>query len=503
MNSIQLDRASSVPLYRQIVDAISDDVRSGRLAAGSKLPPTRDLVRLLSVNRSTAVAAYRHLEEKGLVRSRVGSGTVVVGPAAAAAGGGEPDNFSAAAGGPLAHLLRELGDADELADQESPERGGDFSRLAPDPTLFPVDPLRRALDEVLASEGAELLQYGNSSGHPGLRETLAARMEKLGVPARAEQILVVSGAQQGLDLILRAAAGPGERVAVEAPTYSGVLPLLRLSRFETVAIPLTPTGADLGELDRETAKFPIRLFYTMPTFHNPTGISTDRDHRRRLLRLARQRGFLLIEDGFEDDLRFAGESSPPLAALDPEAPVLYIGTFSKGLFPGIRLGWVFGDAATIRRLGALKRAVDYGAPPLLQAAVDRLCRSGAYDRHLGELRTAYAARRKALARAVSRHLPAECSVALPDGGFAVWIELPASVSSEQVTREVAREGIAVTPASSFFPPGSTPTNSLRLSISRVTPAEIDRGIRLLGRVIERRASRAGARRPVADGVPTL
>ena len=499
MSSILLDRASPTPLYRQLAEAFIDQIRAGAWPPGSKLPPTRRLVDELGVNRSTAVAAYAELEKGGFVRSRVGSGTEVLAgrlaPLPNAATGGWARRSSPA----LDALLRGLDDEEPVTTPADPL---DFSRLAPDPSLFPVDALRRALDELLRGGDGALLQYGTGRGEAALRATVAARLGRLGIPAGADQVLVVSGAQQGLDLVLRAFASPGDRVAVESPTYSGILPLLGVSRVETVSVPMTDAGADLDRLEA-AAERGLRLFYTIPTFQNPTGVTTSREHRRRLLDLARRHELLLVEDGYEDDLRDGGDVPPPLSAIDPEAPVLYLGSFSKGLFPGARIGWVFGDGAAIARLAALKRAVDYGAPPLLQAAIERLVASGEYDLHLEQVRRVCAARRSALRRALERHLPEGCRVRVPDGGLSAWVELPPGVSSDALAREAAALGVLVSPASRFLPPGAPRLEALRLSITRVDDAGIEPGIRRLARALRHTNRNAPRLDRIAESAPTL
>lgn len=498
MKPLFLDRASDVPLYRQVAEAYREQIRSGALPPGTRLPATRVLVAELGVNRATAVAAYDLLEREGWVTSHVGRGTLVTAGVELL---GVPHPAPPFRSSPALDALLGLDDDDPVTVPEGlPVL--DFSRLAPDPSLFPVAALRSALDGLLARGGAELLQYGSGRGDAGLRDSIARRLARLGIPADADRVLVVAGAQQGIDLVLRAFAEPGDRVAVESPTYSGLLPLLRLGRLEPVPIPMTAAGLDLARLEaRGTA---LRLLSTMPTLHNPTGITTGAAHRRELLALAGRLGFLVLEDGYvlDEEMVASGKVPPPLAAIDPDAPVIHLGSFSKGLFPGLRLGWIFASSSTIDRLATLKRAVDYGAPPLLQAAVDTLCRSGEYDAHLVRLREVYARRRAALARSLARHLPAATS-RVPDGGLAAWVELPAGVSAESLAREAAAEGVLVTPASKFLPPGGARLEALRLSLTRIDEEAAERGVRLLGRLVARRARAAPRPAPSREPMPTL
>jgi DNA-binding transcriptional MocR family regulator len=481
MKPILLDRSSETPLFRQIAEQVAGQIRDGDCPAGVRLPPTRRLVELLGINRGTAVAAYESLEREGLVRTRVGSGTEVTGPASPGAAG-----ISGWDGALTPGLRRLAGRAEAETFEPIPDHVvADFSRLAPDSGLFPVEPLRRALDAVLRRGGADLLQYGSGQGLLPLRETIASRMESRGIPTSPAEVLVVSGAQQGLDLLLRAFAAPSGRVAVETPTYTGILPLLRLGGIEAVPIPMTPEGISVEGLERAAASNRFEFVYTIPTLQNPTGVTSSRLQRERLLAAAERHGFLVVEDGYENDLE-AGRKVPPLASLGGgRKRVLYLGSFSKGLFPGARVGWIAGDADAIRRLSNLKRAVDYGAPPLLQAAIDRLARSGEYDRHLASLDQVFRLRRRSLKRALERHLPAGCRFDLPDGALAAWVTLPPGTSSDAVAREAASLGVLVSPASRFLPPGAPPVEALRISLCRVQGAPLERGIQLLGGVLSR------------------
>ena len=192
----------------------------------------------------------------------------------------------------------------------------------------------------------------------------------------------MNGSQQGLDLICRTLLDPDDRIAIESPTYTIVLPLLAQYHARVEPIPMTNRGMDLGALEAALERSRPKLIFTMPTFHNPTGITMDLDSRKRLLELASRFGTPVVEDDFDSELRFDGDPVPPLKALDERSSVLHIGTFSKGLFPGLRLGYVVAHPAVVATLGRAKLIADYHTSLLLQAAVLEFCRDGLYDRHL-------------------------------------------------------------------------------------------------------------------------
>jgi DNA-binding transcriptional MocR family regulator len=360
----------------------------------------------------------------------------------------------------------------------------DFGNLVPDEELFPVEPFRAVLDKVLRREGKTLLQYGPAAGHPPLRAYIAERLRDRGVAADAENVLIVNGSQQGLDLVCRGLLDPGDRVALESPTYTIVLPLLAQYHAQMEPIPMTDRGMDLDALEAVLERSRPKLVFTMPTFHNPTGITMDLDSRRRLLDLASRYGTPVVEDDFDSELRFDGDTLPPLKALDERGSVLHIGTFSKGLFPGLRLGFVVAPPPVVAMLGRTKLIADYHTSLLLQAAVLEFCREGHYDRHLKRLASIYRDKSRTLTRALEHFFPANVSWTRPEGGYAFWVTLPEALSADAILEESARAGVLFTPGSNFFALGEG-DRFLRLSISRVPLERIAEGIERLGAILTR------------------
>ncbi len=476
-NRMVLDRGSSTPVYRQIAERVRFWIASGELSPGEKLPPSRELAETLGVNRNTIASAYDELVKSGDVRSHVGQGTFVATPAAES-----PRS-------PLRFRFSRAVDASAERVQKPPLASGhpdpiDFASLVPDEGLFPVEPFRKVLDTVLRREGKTLLQYGPAAGHPPLRAYIATRLRERGVEASADNVLIVNGSQQGLDLICRILLDPDDRVAIESPTYTIVLPLLAQYHARVEPIPMTDRGMDLDALEAVLERSRPKLVFTMPTFHNPTGVTMDLDSRRRLLDLASRSGTPVVEDDFDSELRFDGDPVPPLKALDERGSVLHIGTFSKALFPGLRLGYVVAHPSVVAALGRAKLIADYHTSLLLQAAVLEFCREGLYDRHLKRLASIYRDKSQTLRRALERHFPPTVRWTRPEGGYAFWITLPETLSAEALLEECARAGVLFTPGSNFFPQGEG-DRYLRLSISRVPNERIAEGIERLGAILAR------------------
>ena len=478
-----LERTSGIPAYLQIRDQIAAFIAAGRLPAGARLPAGRALAAQLGVNRATVDKAYARLVTDGLALAHVGRGTFVRALA-------EP-----ARPVPMTWALSRAAEAvgrRRLYEQPATDYPDpiDFASLVPDEELFPIEPFQEVLQAVIARDGKALLQYGSVSGYGPLREYIAARLAERGVPVHADEVLIVNGSQQGLDLLFRTFLDPGDGVAVESPTYSAALLVLAQYQARLLDIPMTPRGLDLDTLEAVLANQTARLVYTMPTFHNPTGITMDLAARQALLELARRHRVPIVEDDFEAELRYGGRELPPLKGLDEGGLVLYVGTFSKGLFPGLRLGWIVAPRAVMGPLSRMKMFSDHHSSPLLQAAVLEFCLRGHYDAHLDRLARIHRRKSRLLVQAMTRYFPPEVTWTEPEGGYAFWVTLPERLSSGDLLSECARRGVLFTPGDRFFA-GEGGERFLRLSISRVPAARIDQGIRLLADAMHQLRSAAG------------
>jgi DNA-binding transcriptional MocR family regulator len=477
---IPLERRSGAPpVARQVVDYLRRAIDGGRLATGSRLPPIRDLARDLGVNRETVADAYRQLAAQGLTESGVGRGTFVR--------AGSSRHGTAVPAPPEAAFVATLSRAAVAAgalpavDYDAPPGAVRLERLVPDPALYPLAAYRRAVEAAMRAEGSAVLDYGEPGGHEGLRQALAERLALRGIEASGESIVVTGGSTQAIAIALRAFCDPGDAVAVESPAYPGLLAALVSLGLRALPVPLAHDGLDLEALEDVLRRGGVRLVCTMPTFQNPTGITTGAEHRRRLLALATRHGVPILEDDFQHDLRRRGRPVPPLRALDPSGLVIHVGTFSKALFPGPRVGWLVTSPASARAAGALKRAMDLASSPLTQAALARFCRAGEYDRHLRRVVRALDERHQRAGVALARHLPAGSSFTRPDGGLAVWVTLPEAIDTLALLPAAKARGIVYAPGTLFNPDGRR-SSSLRLAVGAAGPDAVERGIRLLGEV---------------------
>lgn len=488
-----LDRRAGTPLHQQIATQVRRLVDDGTLAVGAALPSSRSLAERLGVNRSTVCQAYQELWALGYVDSRAGSYTRVRARARLV---GEPDR----AGGGVVDWGRASAPAAaalvELASGYLSETEGDgvisLSRLDMDPRLFPLDPFRRCLNRVLCREGGRLLRYGDRQGEPALREYIAERARTHGMAVSPDQVLVTNGSQQAIDLVLRLLAPPGSAVALEAPTYSAVIPLLAGHGLEAVGVPMGEDGLDLERLDGLLARERPRLIYTIPNFHNPTGISTGQAHREALLQICQRHRLPLVEDGFEEEMKYLGRVALPIKSMDSGQVVVYLGTFSKVLFPGVRIGWVIADPECIRRLTAVKRFSDLSSSGVLQAAMADFCREGHYEAHVRRMHKVYRRRMEVAQAALRNHLPPEVVVwTEPVGGYLVWVRFRDRVADGgRFEQACARHRVAVSPGRHFFP-GPAPATCFRISISMLDEGAIEDGVARLGRAVREMATGGG------------
>lgn len=501
---IPLDRDKPVPLARQIQAHLERLIAERLLAPGVKLPATRELALSLGVNRATVALAYEELVAAGWARAHVGQGTFVAGPpdgAGAPATGtttASPINWS----GLLSRSARIVEAETERARATAPRAGGDrlisFAGGMPDSGLFPTDAFRRVLNEVVRDEGESLLQYYPVGGYPPLRRYLATYLLRFGLEARPEDILIVNGSQQGFDLIARTLIDPGDAVAIEQPTYPRAMQVFRSFGAQLVPVDRDPAGPRVDVFERVLERHAPKMFYCQPNAHNPTGLTIRREIGVRLLAAAARHQVPIVEDGFDGSLYYGERPPGPLKALDRDGVVIYIGTFSKVLFPGLRLGWLVAPPAVAERLQAAKQLADLHTSALIQAAVHRFCERKLLDRHVARVAAEYGRRRAQLLAALRRRMPEGVSWTEPHGGFSLLLTLPAGIEAAALLPRAIEQGVAFTPGPAFWVDGGG-EGTLRLSFSSVPSGQIEEGVRRLAELVKN-ARRQPARRDALERV---
>ena len=500
--NLQLGRGPGTDrLYRQIREAITGSILAGEMS-GRRLPPTREMAAALGVNRATVARAYQELEADGLVESVGARGTVVVSGA-----GSEPATPSLGGNGTPAWIsalppFAESGlsaDPTLIRDLSFHSRRSDFISFAvaaPGPELIPGERMVSAVGDSLRRWGPGTFGYGPVDGLEILRQALAHTVAQP-LLAQGDALMIVSGATQGLALAARALIEPGDEVAVEAPTYFGMLQTFALAGARLVGVPVDRHGMRVDQLEAVLSQRRVRLIVVQPRFQNPTGAVMPADRRAHLLLLARRHAIPVLEDDLYGDLDLEGTAPPPLKQDDRAGSVVYLSSFSKSISPGLRIGWMVAQAPVVNRLVLAKQFSDLSSSALGQLVVADLLASGDYASHLRSVTAEYRKRRAALLDAL-RSLEGRLEATfVPTGGSNLWCRLADGIDSRALAAAAIRHKVAVLPGQVFYPPspvrGETGNDRLRLSFTAVVAGQMAEGVDRLARAIESLpAPRAGA-----------
>jgi 2-aminoadipate transaminase len=458
---------SARPLYGHLVSIVEAAITRGDLPSGSRLPPERELATRLRISRTTVVSAYRELESRGLLRGYVGRGTYVCAP---------PD----ATGTPFAWRGKIAAAALRSSDSTMRDalRHSSDSRLvsmaAGEPAIdcFPNARFQQAVEYVLRRDPRAVWGHGPTEGQPALRETIA---ERFNVPA--DSVLVLAGAQQGLDLIARCLVDPGDAVIVDRPGYLGAIQSFRAAGAKLIGWDVAT--ADIDELEDLLVRYRPKLIYVNPTFQNPTGLTMPIRTRRELLKLAERYRVPIVEDATYGELYFAEPPPPSLHELDTSHIVILLSSFSKVMAPGLRLGWLSAARSIVDQIALIKQRMDPHTQNLAQFGVARLMRDGSFDDHLRTVRTEHARRCTQMIAAIQRHMPAGVlRFAKPQGGLYLWCRLAPGVDSTALLDRALSAGVAFVAGPPFYPDPAG-QSELRLCFSSVLPTAIDDAIKRL------------------------
>ncbi len=478
---IQLDRSAGAPLYRQLVDTLADYIRRGILAPGTQLPTIRQMAQDAGVTRLTVQNAYAELQSLGLVNSTVGRGTFVAERAPL------PMPAAPAFTPQLPISWHHRGLLDEVFQVSAGEDVISFGPAFPDPVTFPLRAFDRALHDALSDPGS--LMYCPPQGDQQLREALSQLLLDRGVQASPESLLITHGAQGAINLVVQALTQPDDILLMEAPTFPGALEVAALHRRRVVGLPMDEEGVKLAELEQTMRALRPRLLYIIPTFHNPTGITTSAARRRAILELARRYDTLVVEDDVYGWLAY--DAPPPLAmkSEDGDGRVIYLSGFSKALIPGIRIGVIAASPPLLNQMALVRQSLDLTTTTLTQRALALYLRRGHLGAHFHAARAAYRERRDLMLDLLARSLPSTFQWTQPGGGFSVWLRLPSGLPEEYLTGELARQGVLVTRGQLFYPQLAPLEGHIRICFSMHDLPTIRTGMERLTAVCVRQAQR--------------
>lgn len=359
-----------------------------------------------------------------------------------------------------------------------------FAGGLPSPQGFPIDVISQAMQSVLASQGESALQYGPTEGHQPLRQWVADDLNRTGANVTASEVLIVSGSQQALDMLGKLFVDPGSKVLIEAPSYLGAIQSFSL--FEPVyeGVPADEHGLDPAGLTDERVQ-DARFIYVLPNFQNPTGLSLGLDRRQALVKRCAQANVPIIEDDPYGELRYAGTQCPSLLTLGQAAgaTVIRLGTFSKVLAPGLRLGYIVAPVPIISKLVQIKQATDLHTASLTQMAVYEAIKDGFLDTHLPTVRELYKQQCGYMLDAMDAHFPDTVSWTRPEGGMFIWVTLPGHIDATVLLDQAVAQNVAFVPGAPFYAGAAPQTNTLRLSFVTVPEHKIRQGIAILGELI--------------------
>jgi DNA-binding transcriptional MocR family regulator len=477
-----VDRENAASLTSQLVELFVDAIANGELAPGAKLPPTRTLAALAGINQLTASRCYRRLATMGVVVSEVGRGTFV---RAGVAASHRPERADDVSWQSYALPRERVSEGDriigEIARHAEDENVIPLSAGYPALDLIPLGALRDAATAAIDGSGARVFQYGPIEGVGALREALAELGRRRGLADDADSIVVTTGARQALTLAARATLAPGDKVACESPSFMGIIESLRAVGAEVLPVPVDEHGLDTGALEQLLRRNEIRMLAVQPRLQNPTGADMTAERRARLVALAQQHGFFILEDAVYADLRFEGTELGALRALAP-AHVIYVDSLSKTVGPGLRAGWIAASGPVLDRVIAEKRRDDAHGATLTQQLTADFLAAGLYPAQLERARERYRDRRDAMVEALELEVGALGSFMRPPGGGHVWLTLRQALDDAQLYRAALAAGVTFVPGPAMLVDAPRSTH-MRLSYGLPDPRQIREGIRLLGRTI--------------------
>ncbi len=358
-----------------------------------------------------------------------------------------------------------------------------FAGGLPAPELFPVREIEEACGYLLRHEPKQALQYSTTEGYPPLREFLADSMSKYGIHHGPDNVLITTGSQQALDLIGKIFIDPGAHVLTGCPTYLGAIQAWRAYQSEFVTVPLDEHGMCVDQLEGIVTQTPVRFIYVLPNFHNPAGTTLSEERRHQLVDIARRHDLIIVEDDPYGALRYTGEDLIPIAALAPERTI-YLGTFSKTLTPGLRIGWIVAPTEIRARLVQAKQGADLHTSTFDQMIANDIAQRGILKVHVRRLREVYRERMTTMLDALEEFWPEGCSWTRPEGGLFLWAQAPDCVDGVSMLKVALDHKVAFVPGVNFYPHADGGQNAMRLNFSCAKPDSIVEGIHRLGRAIK-------------------
>lgn len=475
---IVIDRESNKALYIQIFEQIRRQILTGELQPGFRLPSERKLAERLGVNRTTILNAYRELKADNLVGSLIGNGTIVLScrdefnhnssprePAWNQVFSQYSDRFESV----LVKDLLELANRKDVIS---------FATGIACPETGPLHAIEGIEREIVQDKYYKPLLHSPTEGFMSMREAVCRLMQKRGVYCKSDEVMMLSGSQQGIDLAARIFLDPGDIVVVEEPTYFPAIQAFHALGARIISVPVDEKGMKMDLLEQLLHRYCPKMIYTIPTYQNPTGADMELERRKRLVELSSKYNVMILEDDAYGDLCYEGELSPSLKSMDSGGYVVYLSTFSKNIYSGLRLGWIVAHKNIVNRFSSAKQLTDLHSSSLSQWIIQRFIESGSLETHLMKICSEYRSRRDTMVEALLKYAPKDLIWNRPKGGYYIWCRLPEGVSASKLISKAADYKVSFVPGSPFFVSGQG-DDHIRLNFTFAPAGSIEEGIRRL------------------------
>lgn len=466
------------PIYLQIEKHILESIEKGELTKGSKLPSTREASKFLNISRNSVIAAYEELEGREVIVTKRGKGTFIAIDVQK-----ESYEYDISWEDKVNSYSKTLRDMDIIKSELPYEKGMiSFKSIAPEDTLFNKEDFKRALLDAWTYEEKNLLNYGYAKGYKPLIDYLLKYMHEKGVSNKNKDILITNGFTEAFDIIISSLTKEGDVVICEKPTHNTAIKIMKAHGLKVIQIPIDENGINISKLEEAMKRYSPAFGYLIPSYNNPTGIVTKGPKRQEIMRIFKEYKVPIIEDGFNEELLYSSSPLQPLAALGGEGNgVIYVGSLSKILFPGIRIGWIMADEKLIDTLESVKRGRNIHSSFLDQSTFYYYLKSGAFNRYLRNIRKFYKGKYNLVLNSINKYIDYEYITG--EGGLHLFIKLKDKLSSRELLDICYKKGVIFMPGDIFFEDNEG-NDTLRIGFGRVEDKDIVKGIKIIGESIQ-------------------
>lgn len=468
---IKLNKHESI--YVQVYKYMKEMIEDGMLPSESKLPSSREMASMMKVSRTTIMRAYELLEDCNLAYTVEGIGTFV-----AKVGVNKNNDWNMKWINNISSYASSAEKLDIMKHERLYKKGMiSFKTIAPDESLFDVEEFKRAFLNTISIEGEKILNYGYAKGYKPLINFLLEYMRQKGVNVTNKSILITNGFTEGFDIVLSSITEKGDKIICENPTHNTAIKLMKLNEVEIIGVDIDKEGISLSKLEEALLSNDVKAAYLVPSYHNPTGMVMPYKKREDIYKLLKAHNVPIIEDGFNEELQHLGTHIAPIVSISGEEnSVIYIGSLSKILFPGIRIGWILADEKLVDILECVKRSRNIHTSFIDQAILCEYMKSGSFERYVKKARNIYKEKYELITKLAKEHIPHK--YILGDGGLYIFIKLD-KINARVLLEGCYRRDVIFTPGDIFYTDGGG-EDTIRLGFSRVSVEDIEKGIRIIG-----------------------